>query len=497
MAKLFFASLRKALFYFLLLFITTVLGGQPFVWIGAVTSTSFTIHADVPEGNSSQILLSTSAQFSNPLSQQPANSDDSLIEHSTSASNLRKYTFHRLQPLTKYHVAIRSSLSIRRVASVRTFPLLNSTQDITFAFASCQRAAAQDSSFEDIFNRFKHVDKSTSSPTFFMIHMGDLHYGDIQRNDISLYRTMIRKVVTRPTVQRVMSSMPMPYMYDDHDYGRNNAGFSSSSRQAALQAYRRFVPKYDLPSENASYHAFSIGRVRFIVTDLRAFARKERNSTLSSEQREWLFSELGAASKYSVVVWLSTKPWIGRADEGGDSWSGFETERQLIADQLVRLNVTNLVMISGDAHMLAADSGMHSDYSRNGGGGFPVFQAAPLSHYGTSKGGPYSEGCSAFRFFPNKQYGILKLSKLGQEDGPCVRFDGYRKGESESRIVFEKCGRLSGVEGSAGNDASCSLSLFPAWVSALIGLGSVAVVVICAVIGVLIIRRKRRKRAET
>ncbi|PXF47515.1 Alkaline phosphatase D [Gracilariopsis chorda] len=496
MARLFSLLLRHALFYSFVFLTTTVLGAEPFVWIGAVTSSSFTIHIDVPKVNASQILLSTSTQFSNPLSQQPANSSESLIQQSTTASNLRRYTFQRLQPLTKYHIAIRSSSSTRPIASVRTFPLLNSTQDITFSFASCQLLASQDGSFEDIYNRFKRVDSSSSSPTFFMMHMGDLHYGDIRRNDISLYRNMIRNVITRPTVKRVMSSMPMPYMYDDHDYGKNNAGFSSTSRQAALQAYRRFVPTYNLPSENASYHAFSVGRVRFIITDLRAFARKEDNSTLSSEQRDWLFSELSAASNYSVVVWMSSKPWIGRAEEGGDSWSGFAAERQLIADQLVSLKVTNLVMISGDAHMLAADSGMHSDYSRTGGGGFPVFQAAPLSHFGTSKGGPYSEGCHAFRFFPNKQYGILKLSKLGQEGGPCVRFDGYRRGESESRIVFEKCGRLSGVEGSAGNESSCSLSLFPAWVAALIGLGTLLVVVTSAVTVVLIIRRRRRKRAE-
>ncbi len=49
-------------------------------------------------------------------------------------------------------------------------------------------------------------------------------------------------------------------------------------------------------------------------------------------------------------------------------------------------------MVSGDAHMLAVDDGTNSDYSTEGGEGFPVLHSAALDRPGEIKGGPYSEG---------------------------------------------------------------------------------------------------------
>jgi hypothetical protein len=52
--------------------------------------------------------------------------------------------------------------------------------------------------------------------------------------------------------------------------------------------------------------------------------------------------------------------------------------------------VDNLLMVSGDAHMLAYDDGSHTDYSREGGTGFPLLHAAALDRKPSVKGGPYS-----------------------------------------------------------------------------------------------------------
>jgi hypothetical protein len=51
-----------------------------------------------------------------------------------------------------------------------------------------------------------------------------------------------------------------------------------------------------------------------------------------------------------------------------------------------------LVMVAGDAHMVALDAGQHTDYSTTGAGGFPLLQAAALDRPGSVKGGPYSGG---------------------------------------------------------------------------------------------------------
>lgn len=313
-----------------------------------------------------------------------------------------------------------------------------------------------------------------------MLHMGDMTYSDITENNPALFQASLAEVLQQPPTQRLLSSLHLSYMYDDHDYGPNNSGFDSPSRHAALANYRTLVPSYPLPSRNASYHAFTVASVRFILSDLRALARKEPGSTFGTEQRDWFFRELENAHMYDLVVWMSSKPWIGKSKEGGDSWGGFPAERRAIANKFRQLNVTNLVVVAGDAHMLAYDDGSHADYADGGGGGFPVFQAGPLANYGSGKGGPYSGGCIARRFWVNRQYALLKVSKLGEEGGPCVRFEGF-VGDGEVAVMeFAKCGVLGGVRGVGGEDDACRISIFPGWVWALIAL---AVVGLLGVIG--------------
>jgi len=67
----------------------------------------------------------------------------------------------------------------------------------------------------------------------------------------------------------------MVYVYDDHDFGPNNADGNSPSKPAAQLAYRQNFPHYPLPGTESDgtgpvYQAFTYGRVRFILLDLRA-----------------------------------------------------------------------------------------------------------------------------------------------------------------------------------------------------------------------------------
>ncbi len=57
---------------------------------------------------------------------------------------------------------------------------------------------------------------------------------------------------------------------------------------------------------------------------------------------------------------------------------------------IARYDVDNLLMVSGDAHMLAYDDGSHTDYSGRGETAFPLLQAAALDRKPSVKGGPYS-----------------------------------------------------------------------------------------------------------
>jgi hypothetical protein len=134
-------------------------------------------------------------------------------------------------------------------------------------------------------------------------------------------------------------------------------------------------------------------------------------SLLGKRQLEWLKGELLAGSSGGgLVVWVSSVPWIAPADPARDDWGGYASERQEIADFIAQHQIRNLVMVAGDAHMVALDDGKNSDYSRTGGGGFPILHAGALDRAGSVKGGPYSHGA-----FPGGgHYGLLRVEDNGK-----------------------------------------------------------------------------------
>jgi hypothetical protein len=221
---------------------------------------------------------------------------------------------------------------------------------------------------------------------------GDLHYQNLSSRDPGAFLDAYRRVLTAPAQAALYRSVPVDYVWDDHDYGPNNADASSPGRTAARRAYRQAVPHPPLPAgdDGAIYHAFTIGRVRVVVTDTRS--ERSAATMLGAAQRDWLLGELRRASEHALVIWVNPDPWIDAPRPGEDTWGGYAGERRLIADTIAGARVRNLVMVSGDAHMVAIDDGTNSDYASEGGGGFPVLHAAALDRRGKVKGGPYSGG---------------------------------------------------------------------------------------------------------
>jgi hypothetical protein len=84
--------------------------------------------------------------------------------------------------------------------------------------------------------------------------------------------------------------------------------------------------------------------------------------------------------------------------------------RGCLLRQIATLGITNLVMIAGDAHLLGADDGSHNDYSSGGGGGFPIFQSAPIAQYGSAKVRALQCGCVACTCHTRRRYHrVLRL----------------------------------------------------------------------------------------
>ena len=281
----------------------------------------------------------------------------------------------------------------------------------TFAVATCARVGSNGAVFGAI---------RAADPLIYL-QLGDLHYANIDSTDPEAYFDAFDRVLTSPGQSALYRQVPIAYVWDDHDYGPNDANATSPGRSAARHAYRTAVPHYSVPPGDAPvYQAFTIGRVRFVMTDTRS--ERTADTMLGAEQLAWLIDELRTSSStHALVVWANPDPWIDAAVEGADSWGGYPAERQQIADAIADAGIRNLVMVSGDAHMVAIDDGTNSDYSTSQSGGFPVLHAAALDRPGLVKGGPYSEGA-----FPGSgQFGLVEVDDDGG-DTIRVRLVGKR-----------------------------------------------------------------------
>lgn len=449
---------------------------SPFVWIGNVTSSSFTVHVDI---------ATVGADVQNlPLI---ASSYPSLLQASSSVvgkghfpkphASVMVFILTGLRPGTKYYFGFESkSTGSVLLGSVSTFPSSPSAE-VFVALGSCQKGSGNARTLAKMASALPDSSNAVAS---FAVHLGDLHYKDIESNDMERFKSAMVETVTTKDASQLFSSHQVTYVYDDHDYGGNNGDASSRSRLAALTNYDRMVPHPQVPAPSsipANYHAFTVASVRFVITDLRSDANKTGGFLMGPVQLKWFFDELRSAKKYSVVVWASSRPWIGPVQKEKDHWGAFNEQRKQIADFIAVNEITNMVLVAGDAHMLAADDGTNSNYAASTfpPAGFPVLQSAPFANRGSSKGGPFTEGCYAYRYSYNYHFAILRIYKTNHTDGPCISFQGYAVDDDNPKITFDKCGKLGGVRGKQGGGQGpvCKIKLFRSWQLALIILFSI------------------------
>jgi phosphodiesterase/alkaline phosphatase D-like protein len=380
--------------------------GTRWAWSGGVTSTSAIVKAGVDRPTDTRLVVALDDSLTDRVATVPG--ADSGSEAGTGEpSRVASFAIDGLEPDTTYHYAVEvdGALDRTRAGSFRTFP--DGPGSFTVALGSCGRLGSNGAVYDTI----------RSHDPLLYLQVGDLYYADIGENDPDQFRDVYETTLTSPAQAALYRSTPIAYTWDDHDSGPNDADSTSDARPAAQRTYREYVPHYEMsPGENPIYQAFTVGRTRLIVMDGRS-ARSPATeldgpakTMLGDAQQAWLEDELLAADeRYPLIVLVSSVPWIHSSSPGNDDWAGYATERAEIADFIADHDIDGLVMVGGDAHMVAIDDGSHSDYSQAGGAGFPVIHGGALDRHGSTKGGPYSEG-----MFPGAgQFGLIEVADDG------------------------------------------------------------------------------------
>jgi len=425
-------------------------------WSGAVTTTTAEVRAKLYYTRSSvRLWVSLYPDLSQPAILGP------VFSKAQVAGNVVGFTVRELQPGTVYYYALEVQGELERFKAGRFQTLPEGRASFEFAFASCGRTGSTNASYDCI---------RRHAPLFFLCP-GDFHYEDVSSTWVERFHRAYDQVLASPVQARLYREVPLVYLWDDHDFCGNNSDERALGRAAVKRAYRDYFPHYPLWNETAEgpiSQSFNVGRVKFILTDLRsqrdpaAALDGPGKSMMGGPQRAWWERELLAANgRYPLIFWVSSVPWIGSVETNSywpvtandfgylhhdhlsylattnahpnrpvalDSWAAYAHERAQLAGFVKTNHIRGLVILHGDMHALAADDGSHSDYAPGGGAPIPVMAAAPLDQDASLKGGPYSEGV----YKPRKHEGCFGLVTVTDQDGQITaRFSGRNNADEE------------------------------------------------------------------
>ncbi len=382
------------------------------LWSGGVTEHSAVVTTRVTaEG---EVTLRAEAEGGVAVEARP------LLEAPMEQGRLLRFALEGLAPDTVHALSLRDAPGRPlddETRELRTFPRPGQPTSFRFALSSCAR--------------------DPDSPVFsaamrqgarFFLHTGDFHYSDIAINQVELFRAAYDRHLSAPRLRAMLARLPMPYQWDDHDFGPNDSDRRSPSRPASLRNFLELVPSYPLPvrdEETAELggptdHAFTVGRVRFILSDLRSRRDPPGRRMINAAQDAWLREELRAAKgRYPLIFWVSSVPWNGAPGGGTDRWQGYPEHRAEIANFIRDEGITGVCILSGDAHMTAIDDGTNADFAEGGGAPLRIFQAGPLANRGSYKAGPYSHGARADTPEGGRlyQFGLVDV----EDDGTSIR----------------------------------------------------------------------------
>lgn len=392
-----------------------------FAWAGALTSEGFQVKAKLAEGFAAPALLVAPVEG--------AGDAKAFAPVSVSERGIATFEVTGLEPGTAYTYRVEAGGRIEgeRIGRLTTAP--EGAGSFTIAVGSCLSTGSNG----QVFDRIREANP------LLLIVPGDFQYENISTNDPDAFAAAYEENLGAPAQQELYLNTAFVYTWDDHDWGGDGSNREAASASAAHATYREYAPHYTLAGEQAPlYQAFTIGRVRFIVTDTRAAKSPASDpdnaakTMLGAEQKEWFKQELLAANGvFPLIVWVNPVPWIATADVGADHWGGYTTERSELANFIAENDIQGLAVLSGDAHALAIDDGTNSNFSDGEGAGFPVFHAAALDRRGREKGGPYSEG-----IYPGGgQFGLMTVTDDGSDI--TVEWSGRNwKGEEIVSLTF-------------------------------------------------------------
>jgi alkaline phosphatase D len=255
------------------------------------------------------------------------------------------------------------SRALRAAPPPAPLPAENSILD-RIAFGSCNdQRLAQD-----------HWDAILAADPQLLLMLGDNVYGDVTSAELTELRAAYARLAAESGFQRLRARTPILAIWDDHDYGCNDAGGDFAYREQSAALFRAF---WDVPpasprgQRDGLYDAVAFGpegrRVQVILLDLRSFrspltptdARnapgRERylpdsnpaKTMLGAEQWAWLADRLREPADLRLLV---SSIQVLAEGHGWERWGNLPLQRERLIRLIGETGATGAILLSGDRH---------------------------------------------------------------------------------------------------------------------------------------------------
>ncbi len=281
------------------------------------------------------------------------------------------FDISQLEPGTTY--VYRLKVGGKEVS--RPYPLQFTTQqlwqwrtdapDFKVAMGSCNyiNEAAYDRPGKPYGGDYFIFEKIAETKPDLMLWLGDNTYlREVDWNSRSgvLHRYTHSRSI--PEMQKLLASCPQYAIWDDHDYGPNDANSSWIHKNWTLEAFQTFWanPSSGLQPQSGITTAFSYNDIDFFLLDDRWFRSSEKltdsceRKMLGDMQLEWLINALKFSQAPFKIVAIGSQVLNSMAVY--ENYAQFPCEREKLLGRIGAEGIKNVIFVTGDRH--------HSEISR-------------------------------------------------------------------------------------------------------------------------------------
>ncbi|GAL82889.1 phosphodiesterase [Sporocytophaga myxococcoides] len=231
------------------------------------------------------------------------------------------------------------------------------SEEFSFATGSCAYTKEPDTESEEYRGIYNIYNSIADLKPDFMLWLGDNVY--FENTDIASKQGMLHRYTFsrgNPYLQKLLRTSHHYAIWDDHDFGPNDADSSFKNKAISNEMFNLFWCNNDLTRfnrNNSIANIFSWNDADFFLLDDRTFrapakSARANKQLLGKEQIEWLIKELkGSKASFKFIAMGGQ---MLNPDKVFENYSRYKKEWKYFLSELDKSGVGGVILLTGDRH---------------------------------------------------------------------------------------------------------------------------------------------------